>query len=294
MPVKPSKVSSASISAGDDETGWESLPDYAGLLLAFHEAYAGQLRALVDDIPLRPGERVLDVACGDGAFARWFAERAEQPRVSAIDLDPAWLAVAQRRASRAGLAIDWVQGDVERIPWSENTFDVAWCAQSLYSLPSTKAALAEMVRVVRPGGIVAILENDTLHHILLPWPVELELKVREAELAAFRKESRNAAKYYIGRRLIETLSRNGLTHVVENARVTSRQPPFSQHELVFWTEYLRNLRERVAPFLAESTSRQLEILASPESDQYLLHRPDISVVCLDRLVWGVKPGLINA
>lgn len=271
-----------------------SLPDYADLLLAFHAAYAGPLREVVGYLPIRAGDRVLDVACGDAAFARWLSECVgDEGSVVAIDLDRAWLQLAAANSTdRRGFEL--LQGDVERLPLPDDFFDVVWCAQSLYSLPRTQAALAEMARVARPGGIVAILENDTLHHILLPWPIDLELKVRQAELAAFRKESPDATKYYIGRQLTPMLYRCGLTHVVERAKVTTRQPPLDPNDVKFLTEYLRNLRERVSRHLPATTRKQLEILASPQSDQYLLSRPDLSVTCLDRLVWGVKPGITDS
>ena len=82
-----------------------------------------------------------------------------------------------------------------------------------------------MVRVLRPGGWLAVLEDDTLHHILLPWPVDVELEVRAAELAAFESETAAPARYYIGRWALRLLRRVGLKRVQEQALAATRQAP---------------------------------------------------------------------
>jgi SAM-dependent methyltransferase len=74
-----------------------------------------------------------------------------------------------------------VTAALERVPFDDDTFDLVWCAQSLCSLPDPFESVRMLRRVVRPGGTLAVLENDTPHHVLLPWSVEGELAVQEAE-----------------------------------------------------------------------------------------------------------------
>ena len=72
------------------------LPGYAPTLLAYHRAFERELRELIAGLPLRPGDRVLDLACGDGVYAHWLAERlGEGGRVLAVDLSPAFLELAR-------------------------------------------------------------------------------------------------------------------------------------------------------------------------------------------------------
>ena len=164
------------------------LPGYAPTLLAYHRAFASELRALIAGLPLRPGDRVLDLACGDGVYARWLAERVgEGGRVLAVDLSPAFLELARREVCDGRAMADRVtfaRADLRHLPIPDDSFDLVWCAQSLYSLPDPVDALRRMERAARPGGIVAVFENDEFHHVLLPWPVEVELALRQAELAA--------------------------------------------------------------------------------------------------------------
>lgn len=265
------------------------LPDYAIMLSAYHRAYEGELRHIIDTLSISAGDRVLDVACGDGAYARWLAERVgTSGLVVAIDLLPAYVDVAARAAGRSRLA--FAVADVARLPFEEGTFDLAWCAQSLYSLPDPVAALRRIVRVVRPGGVVAVLENDSLHHMLLPWPIEVELAVREAELRSFVEQSEKPRKFYVGRELRGTFRAAGIVDVHVRSSASDRQAPLTPDGRTFVEEYLRDLRERTAPRLEPRVRAQFERLVDPESDAYLLDDPDLTVTCLDHLVWGVRPS----
>jgi SAM-dependent methyltransferase len=108
---------------------------------------------LADVAGTGPGQSVIDVACGTGIVARTVAERVgSDGRVVGVDLNPGMLAVARR--VRPGL--DWRQADVTALPFDEASFDAALCQMALMFFPDRTAALREMARVVRPGGIVGL------------------------------------------------------------------------------------------------------------------------------------------
>ena len=267
----------------------ETLPDYAPMLADYHRAYARELRAMVASLPIREGDRVLEMACGDGVYSRWLAERVgRRGSVTALDVSPAFLDLAGMNT--AGHRVDFVAAAAERMPFADNTFDLVWCAQSLYSLPDPVEAVRLMARVVRPGGVVAVLENDSLHHILLPWPVEVELAVRAAELLAFVDESEHPRKYYIGRRLNEVFREAGLEDCRKSTWATNRQAPLGPDERGFLGKYLRDLLERAGPRLEPTMRARFESLVDSRSDDYLLDQPDLTVTCLDHVVRGTKPA----
>src|SRR5438046_2453620 len=111
------------------------LPDYAPMLRAYHREFAPELRSLIDQLPLSPGADVLDVACGDGQYAAWFAERVgRRGSVIAIDILPAWLNIADEclGCRRSKCNVELRQADARRLPHAANSFDLVWCAQSLY------------------------------------------------------------------------------------------------------------------------------------------------------------------
>jgi SAM-dependent methyltransferase len=78
-------------------SGPAKLPAYAPTLLAYHRAFERELRGLIAGLPLRRGDRVLDLACGDGVYARWLAERlGSSGRVVAVDRSAAFFVLARR------------------------------------------------------------------------------------------------------------------------------------------------------------------------------------------------------
>lgn len=119
--------------------------------------FDGLAARLIEGLPLRIGHRVLDVACGTGIVARHAAARvAPTGAVVGLDLNPGMLATARRIAAAAGLAIDFKQGDVNEMRFSEATFDAVFCQQGLQFFVDKAAALREMRRVLAPGGVVGI------------------------------------------------------------------------------------------------------------------------------------------
>lgn len=106
---------------------------------------------LVNEAGLRPGERVLDVACGTGTIARLAAERvAPGGSVSALDVNAAMLSVA--RSLSSGTPIKWYETAAESVPLPDHSFDVVFCGIGLQFFADKAAALREMHRVLKPGG----------------------------------------------------------------------------------------------------------------------------------------------
>jgi SAM-dependent methyltransferase len=111
---------------------------------------------LLAEAALRPGERVLDVACGTGVVARLAAERVgPSGTVAALDLNPAMLSVA-RSVPSAGAAIRWYETSAESIPLPDDSFDVVLCQLGLQFVVDKSAALRDMRRVLAPGGRVLV------------------------------------------------------------------------------------------------------------------------------------------
>ncbi|HXW08847.1 MAG TPA: methyltransferase domain-containing protein [Vicinamibacterales bacterium] len=107
---------------------------------------------LVEIAALRPGERVLDVACGTGVVARLAAQRVGTGgRVTGLDVNPGMLAVA-RSTSPPGVSIEWHEASAEAMPFPDAAFDVVLCQMGLQFVPDRPAALREMRRVLAPGS----------------------------------------------------------------------------------------------------------------------------------------------
>jgi len=113
---------------------------------------------VVESASLRPGERVLDVACGTGAVAREAAARVGSTgTVVGLDLNPGMLAVARAFPPASGAQVEWREGDATAMPFPDQAFDVVCCQLGLQYFPDRPAALREMHRVLAPGGRLMLL-----------------------------------------------------------------------------------------------------------------------------------------
>jgi demethylmenaquinone methyltransferase / 2-methoxy-6-polyprenyl-1,4-benzoquinol methylase len=130
---------------------------------------------------VRPGERVLDVASGSGDLARAFAQRAGSTGlVCATDINGAMLARGRDRLLDAGCLAPAAQCDAERLPFPAASFDCVSVGFGLRNMTHKDAALAEMARVLKPGGRLVVLEfskvakalekpYDLYSFRMLPW-----------------------------------------------------------------------------------------------------------------------------
>jgi len=119
-------------------------------------AHDVDLPILIEHLPLQPDDHILDVATGTGFTA--FALSAQAGRVIGLDLTWEMLVEAQRlRDSIAN--IDWIQGDVEGLPFGDGTFSIVTCRRSAHHFPHLDRALDEMLRVLRPRGVLGIVDH---------------------------------------------------------------------------------------------------------------------------------------
>ena len=114
-------------------------------------------------LAVSPGERVLDVGCGTGAATRTLAQSvAPNGRVTGIDPSGALLKITRELADKAGLGtlIELKEGDCRALPFADASFDAVLAATALSHVAGPEIALAEMVRVTRPGGRVGVFDVD--------------------------------------------------------------------------------------------------------------------------------------
>ena len=114
-------------------------------------------REFVDFVAPRPTDRVLDVATGPGFLAVLFAERAAE--VVGIDLTEAMLLRAEaNRAARGLRNVRFAAGDAEHLAFADSGFDCVTCGSAFHHFPDPAVVLAEMVRVTRQDGQIALLD----------------------------------------------------------------------------------------------------------------------------------------
>lgn len=115
----------------------------------------------VADLRLHGPQRVLDVACGPGNFTRFLSEQLTEDGIAVgFDISEAMIARAVRdnRGPRAA----YVRGDAAELPYADATFDAVCCYAALYLVPHPLQVVDELIRVLRPGGRIAIMTSCQL------------------------------------------------------------------------------------------------------------------------------------
>jgi ubiquinone/menaquinone biosynthesis C-methylase UbiE len=133
--------------------------------------------------------RVLEVAIGTGLNLPHYPAGVT---VTGIELAPAMLAIAKQRAADLGLDVDLRTGDAEHLPFGDESFDTVVCALSLCTIPDPVAAIAEMRRVLVPGGRLLLLD-----HVGSTWP-----PIYAAQWLVERLTIRAAGEHFTRRQLL--------------------------------------------------------------------------------------------
>ena len=108
---------------------------------------------------VQAGDEVIDVGCGTGNAA--LPAAATGARVVGLDITPELLEVGRRNAAEAGVEVEWVEGDAEELPYDEASFDVVLSTFGCMFAPRHAVTAAEMARVLRPGGRMALANWTT-------------------------------------------------------------------------------------------------------------------------------------
>jgi ubiquinone/menaquinone biosynthesis C-methylase UbiE len=157
--------------------------------------------ALADACAITPGRTLLDVAAGNGNFSLAAARRGAV--VTATDITLKMVELGRARTADAGLSIDWSEADAERLPFADASYDIVASVFGAMFAPQPSLVAAEMFRVAKPGGLVAmanyspggylgklsqLLASFSAHPAFdLPWPFlwgdEKEVRRRLGSLA---------------------------------------------------------------------------------------------------------------
>ncbi|MCW3816891.1 methyltransferase domain-containing protein [Micromonospora sp. DR5-3] len=148
--------------------------------------------------------RVLEVAIGTG---RNLPHYPADVTLSGIELSPAMLDIARQRAADLGRTVDLYEGDAERLPFNDASFDTVVCALSLCTIPNPVKGISEMKRVLVPGGRLLLLD-----HVRSTWP-----PVHAAQWLLERVTIRAAGEHFTRRQL--PLVRAAGFEIVETERL---------------------------------------------------------------------------
>ena len=144
------------------------------------------LRGMLRDARIEPTDKLLEVGCGSGIIARWLAREGlcAQP-ITAVDINPFLLGEAETLSDMDGLshAIDFEHGNAEDLPFPDNAFDAVLSVTVLEECDADQA-ISEMMRVIRPGGRIAVMVRACDMPVF--WNLPLDPNIKEKAEAPMR------------------------------------------------------------------------------------------------------------
>lgn len=225
---------------------------------------------LLEPAELAPGQTVVDYGCGPGGLAVELARRVSPGgRVHGVDLNKAFLERAAARAKRDGVEalIDWHTTDGERIPLESRVADRLVCKNVMEYVPDVAGTLAEFRRVVKPGGLVHVIDSDW--GLLAVEPLGAE---RLAELFAAAKHAYRTP--LIGRLLYGAMRAAGLgdvkVKILASADTKGRMSPIIFNMMSYARASGRMPEARLATLAAD-------VKQSLKDDTFLLILPQFLV-----------------
>jgi ubiquinone/menaquinone biosynthesis C-methylase UbiE len=258
--------------------------------LDFQRCFRNDLYGVVDALPV--GRRVIDVPCGDGFYTQHLAARLGSNDLL-IAVDSSQEALACTRAAVAGPNVEVHKADAYQLPFADENFDLTWCAQSLISLDPL-SAVREMFRVTKRDGVTAILEVDEFHHVLLPWPGELEAALPWAIHQESVARYGDGVKLAPARRLRGILKKAGFRNVSKTTYAFERQAPFDDSTKCFLTHHFRHLRSLAYAHLTASQQASFDRLTDPDETKSLFSHPDAELTCINAVYLGRRDEAQNA
>jgi ubiquinone/menaquinone biosynthesis C-methylase UbiE len=272
---------------GDDANAVYSLGSSAGESARLQRQaaeLAPDSAVLLDRVGLRPGQSAIDLGCGPRGILDLLAGRVSPGgRVVGLDADPAHTAMAAEFVSDRRLSgVQIVTADARRAGLRSGSFDLVHARTLLVNVPEPAALVAEMVRLAKPGGRVAVLEPDTEHALCYP-PHPAFDRICEIFPAAF---SRNGADPTIGRRVPELFRQAGLTDVGVESR-TQMYPPGNSRRTIR-LDLVRSMRPQILQ-LGLADEKELDELDAA-ARAHVEDPRTVVMFGLLFLVWGGKPA----
>ncbi|MFC2006849.1 class I SAM-dependent methyltransferase [Chloroflexota bacterium] len=249
---------------------------YIQMLVVYHYLMEPTIRSAIKALQLPTGSRGLDAGCGIGLQALLLSETVGSiGHVTGLDISSVFLLLAEGMVRKAGLSkrISFQEGDVSKLPFDDDTFDWVWSSNcvgysdSLDPMPTVK----ELVRVVKPGGSVAILAWSS-ENLLPGYPLlEARLGATSSAIAPFIRGKRPELHFL---RALGWFRDAGLGELTARTFVGDAYAPLGDNVRCALIELFRMRWAGVESELRQDDLVEYQRLCKPDSPDFILNHTD--------------------
>jgi SAM-dependent methyltransferase len=263
------------------------LRDYSRKLSLFNSFAKPELRALIANVGLGPGMRILDAGCGTGEALPWLLDEVK-PAGTVVGVD---LAAAHVDAARvyASANIVVLQGDLLTVQLAPASFDFVWCVNTINHFRDPIQAVTRLATLLRPRGRIALGQSSLLPDMYFAWDSRLERVTNEAVRQYYRdRYSLDERDLTSVRAIVGVLRAADLHNVGARTVLIERVSPVdaATKRYLLETIFRDTWGERLRPYLSDDDYAELQRVCDPQHPQFALRRPDFHFLQSFTLVTG--------
>jgi SAM-dependent methyltransferase len=205
------------------------------------EELAGETRWLLDQLDIQPGARAIDLGCGPGGILDLLSERVgPEGRVVGLEKSEQFVELARTFVANRRLGnVDILQGDAKETGLPRDSFDVGHARLVLVNVPEPERVIAELVALVRPGGVIASHEADYLPHLCYP-PSPAWTRLFEVYETYSRA---NGIDLFVGRKTYRMFRDAGIVDI--HVKPMIHVYPHGHNRRTIFFDFIHNVRDRL-------------------------------------------------
>ena len=263
---------------------------YLDSLLKANVLRESTIQSAIKQLNLPRGSKGLDAGCGAGLQCIQLAEEVgPDGHITGLDISPEFIAYGRELVKQAGLEgrITFQEGSIESIPYDDDTFDWAWSADCVgYGPWEPKQLLKEFKRVVKPGGLLAIIAWSS-ERLLPGYPLlEAKLSATSPGLAPFLKRMKPSRHFF---RALGWFRELGMVNTKAEVFSESAHAPLSEETYQALLDLFEMRWEGVEKELEKEDLEQYRRLCRPDSPDFILRHPDYYAFFTNSMFWGNIP-----
>ena len=233
------------------------------------------IHSAIQTLQFKAGSQGLDVGCGIGDITSLLAESVTPAgQVTGVDISPEMVAYARHTAEKAGLSnhLSFREGDMNNLPFNDDTFDWVWSSDCVGYAPTEPLPLIkELIRVVKPGGKIAI-QAWSSQQLLPGYPaLEARLNATSSGIAPFRT-GKEPSKHFL--RALGWFQQLGLKSLKAHTFINTVHAPLSNDQREALLDLIHMRWPGVQSELSKEDWANYQRLCDPESPDFILDIPD--------------------